>query len=361
MSVYFIVLFLVMFFSALAERERLQCVLMSGRIRERTEKSFWTYVVLCATILILVSGLRFDVGTDYIGYVFSYHIRAARFREDLLSFSEPGLGFLAWLGHFLSQDYVTIFLLSALVTVSLNLLTICKYSEDVFLGICLYLLIGAWHNSFNGIRQYLAAAVLFAGHRYMFERKLLKYIAVVLLAACFHRTVLIMLPVYFIVGRKFTFKNTLYLLVCFLAIRLSTNHFFNIMSVLKGHDQSGYAYMQQEVNPLRLLATLPPILLAFFTPRSYRELPENAFYLMLMILNACFMFATEGSAYLARVGIYTEIFLTIGIPRFIRAFDSQSRTFLTVAMLIYWGIFWAYEISVRDSLNHFHWIFDRTL
>ena len=39
----------------------------------------------------------------------------------------------------------------------------------------LYIFIGAWHGSFNGMRQYLAAAILFSGHRFIKERKFKEY------------------------------------------------------------------------------------------------------------------------------------------------------------------------------------------
>ena len=334
-------------------------VCTTGNVHAQEAYIFRKYVVLCIIILSLVSGLRYNVGTDYMGYTYSFDIRANKFWVDLLHFREPGLGFLALLGHFITSDYVILFLFSALLTVYLNVKTICKYSENVFLGITLYLLIGAWHNSFNAIRQYLAAGVLFAGHRYMLERKFWKYVLVVFLAMCFHRTAIIMLPVYFVVDKKFSIKTIMYMLGGAILLHSLSEYLMQIMSFLKGHEQSGYAYMQQEVNILRPLATLPPIIFAFFTPKEFRNQPENSFYLSLMVLNAAFMFATENSAYLARIGIYTEIFLTLGIPCYIKYFRSENKTFYTIGFIFFWGIFWAYEISVRASLNHFQWIFSR--
>ena len=359
MLTYYITLGLVMLFAALAERHRLAMNIGTGLEAEHERKLFRNCVVVCAVILIFVAGLRYHVGTDYTPYTHSFDLRSNRLWHDLLTWNEPGLGLLAWIGHFITTDYVILFILASLVTVSLNIWTIYKYSDDIFLGIVLYILLGSWHNSFNAIRQYLAAAVLFAGHHYMFERKLWKYALVVLGATCFHRTAIVMLPIYFIADREMTFKTTLQIVLIGILLNFATEFLFAIMSYFKGTEQSVYAYMQQNVNPLRILSTLPPVLLAFLAPKEFRNQPENAFYLALMALNASFMFGTGSSAYLARIGIYTETFLALGIPRFLQGFETTFRRQCAVCVVLFFMIFWSYELYVRNSLNHFQWIFSR--
>ena len=360
MTTYFVTLALVALAAAIASQYRsVRIVQKDGRITYGGGSMYRTQVLIAALVLILVSGLRYNVGTDYMAYSRSYESRAASFFSDLLHYKEPGLGFLSWIGHFFTKDFVAEFILTAMVTVGLNVRTISKYSDSFVFGLLLYVLIGAWHNAFNGIRQYLAAAVLFAGHRYLYDRKLIKYLLVVFLASLFHTTALVMVPVYFLVGRKITFRNIILILISIIIIRYSYDYLFSIMSFLKGSDQSGYEYMQQEVNIFRIMVTIPPIILGFCTPKAFRNRPENAFYLSLLLVNAGFMIGTANSAYLARVGIYTEIYAALAIPRFVRGFNRTIQNFLTGATLLLYSVFWAFEIASRSSLKHFHWIFSR--
>lgn len=316
-------------------------------------------VILTATILITVSGLRWNVGTDYGNYIFSYSRRKEEWLISLLNFDEPGIGILAKIGSFIYDDYVSMFFLVAVVTIGLCIWTISKYSNNFPFSILIYIFIGAWHNSFNGIRQYAAAAIIFAGHRYIYERKFFKYLLVILCAMLFHKTAVIMLPIYFIANRRINFKTILILIISVIVIRFSYDYLFGIMSFLKGTDQSEYAYMQSNVNPLRIAVTFAPIFVALFIKAKIKMSKEVEFYLNLSLLNAILMFATSGSAYLARVGIYTELFLTLLYPRLLKFFNKDSQKIFTVLVLLFYFIYWHHEVSVRDSLNNFRWIFER--
>lgn len=359
MAPYFVSLFLVSIFSLIAEQYKPTYETENGKLVSGNKTRYELFVFLATAVLILVSGLRYDVGTDYLSYSRAFLTRAARLKDDLKSFKEPGLDFIAWISSKFSRDYALFFFIVSVITVSLNVKTIKKYSDSICLGLMFYVLTGAWHNSFNGIRQYLAAAILFAGHRYMYERKFWKYLFVVFLATCFHTTALIMLPVYFLAGRKFTWKNILLIMISVVAIRFSYDYLFDIMNFLKGHDQSEYEYMKTEVNIMRVLVTVPPLIMAFATSKEIKDEPENAFYMSMLAVNAAFMFATANSAYLARVGIYTEVYIALAFPKFLKGYNLQTQKVISLSAIALYIIYWYYEISTRSSLNHFHWIFNR--
>ena len=357
MTPYYITVILVLLFTLVAGKNRKQLISEDNYILYTGDKAYKITVVFSTLILIFVSAFRYQVGTDYMGYYFSNQIRAAKLWEDLRNFNEPGLDLIATISNLISTHPVYFFLLVAIVTVPLNIIPIAKYSDYLWLGVLLYIFTGAWHNSFNGVRQYLAAAILFSGHRYILKRELKKYVLIVMFASMFHRTAFVMLPVYFLVGRQFTWKNAFLIFAGTLVIRYSYDFLFSIMSTLKGHEQSQYEYMQTSVNELRVLSTIPPIVLAMISGWDFRNQPENAFYLGLLVVNAGFMIGTSGSAYLARAAIYTEIYTTIAIPRFLNAFNESTKRLLTFMVVVLYAVFWWYELSTRDSLNNFHWIF----
>lgn len=315
-------------------------------------------ICISLTVLILsfVSGFRWRVGTDFTGYVNLFYRARTTLVSDFLSYKEPGITLLAFIGGYIANNPIILFILTSIITITLYIVTIEKYSDTFILSILLYMFIGSWHGAFNGIRQYIAAAIVFAGHRYIFEKKLIKYLLVIAIASLFHRTVLIMIPVFFLVGRKITFKNLFFTLIAVYAIRVSYDYLFSIMSFLKGSDQTQYNYMLTEVNVYRVLVAFAPLVMAILLYRSvFFKNEENSFYVMLMVVNAGFMLATSGSAYLARVGIYTEAFATLGLPRIIDGYREDNRKFLTIVIVLLYFAYWIYELYVRGLINFTWW------
>jgi hypothetical protein len=75
-----------------------------------------------------------------------------------------------------------------------------------------------YFRQYNGIRQLLAEAIVLQGLKYVYERKLIKYIAVILLAFTFHNSVIVLLPIYFLYNvRLDTVKIAIVLVVSKLA------------------------------------------------------------------------------------------------------------------------------------------------
>lgn len=312
-------------------------------------------------ILALVSGLRYHVGTDYGEYSRGFYIFQNKLKlwNDIITFHEPVLAFVCFVSKFIYNDYATMFMIMALLTVFFNVNTISRYSDSFFIGIMLYIFIGSWHGSFNGMRQYLAAAILFAGHRFIKERKFKEYCLIVFSAMLCHRTALIFFPIFFVSTPKHEIRNLILIFLGMILMAYSYSLFFDIMSELKGSDQTKFAYMRQTVNFFRVaVACVPVILLMMLGPKGFLN-PDDSFYFKMLIVNAAFMVATSGSAYLARVGVYSEIYATIAFPKLINLFPKENRKLFTIIILTCYFIFWFWEVYSRDSLHYFHWIFER--
>ncbi len=353
---YFIAIILVFVFSLLADNTEHTTLKKKDDTSDFSKKM---YVFLALAVLVLVSGLRYRVGTDYGGYMSGYQTDLSEVWEKIITFREPGIKIVTLLSTLIYDDYVSMFLGMALITVSLNVITISKHSESIMLGLMLYIFIGAWHGSFNGVRQYAAAAIIFAGHRFILQKKFWKYAAVVLLASLFHITALIMLPIYFLANQKLSIKNLIIFVIIAVVMRYSYDFFFEIMSVIKEKDQSQYAYMQESVTIFRVLVAFAPIALALLVRKDFFEDKENTFYFTMLLLNATFMFATSGSAYLARVGIYTDIYATLAFPKMLKGMKKSDQMLLMVLILALYFIFWYYEVSKRPALNNFQFIWQR--
>lgn len=159
--------------------------------------------------LVLVSGLRYRVGTDFQTYTPLYEM-AGDYQNvwQIFGFgtakmaTDPGFTALLWLMNFITKDPQIMYITVAAVTYSFIMKTLADYGRPFELSVFLFLGTFHYYASFNGIRQYMVAAALFWAIRYIISGNWKRYFLIVLISSLFHSSALIMIPVYFIVRRK---------------------------------------------------------------------------------------------------------------------------------------------------------------
>lgn len=317
-------------------------------------------IFICALILIFVSGFRYYVGTDYGEYFYNYADKRDNWLLALQNFNEPGLNILAKIGSWFYDSPVVLFILAAIITIWLCVSTIRKYSSDFCFSMLLFILLGCYQGSFNGIRQYLAMSILFAGHQFIANKKLWKYIFIVFLAFCFHKSAIIMFPVYFVAQSRLSLKTVFIVIVSAILIRFSYDSLLSGFSFLRGEEKDyDFSYFYSAVNPLRVFVTFAPLVVTLFGKKAnhfqkYKD--KFQFYLMFSVINAGLSFATIQSTYLARATIYTEVYATLMYPELIGSFYERDKRILKVVILILFLIYWLYSIYATDLIP-FRWVF----
>ena len=263
MTTYFVTIFLVIIFCALAVQFDYQTVEKDVLNRNKHKQAALIFYVLAAAVLIFVAGFRYYVGADFANYFKTYEYRASIFFETLKSLDEPGYFFLCWLVVLFKGNGVTVIFISAAITVILFMRTIYKNTNCLFTAILLFIFIGCWHGSFNGIRQYLAAAIIFAGIRYLKERKFWKYALVVFIAFLFHASAIVMIFAYFIAYNRIDFKNIVILIIGCIIVLASFDRILSFAGfVLDQEFQDswlvGDTYITRSVNIFRVLVAISP-------------------------------------------------------------------------------------------------------
>ena len=357
MRVYVITLLLAGFFALVAQNNKIR--LLNRECSSNSLFKFHFFVILTAIVLIFVAGFRYRVGADYMNYALGYEQVKSTFWNSLKTLDEPGYKLLTIIGSWFYDDYASMFFILALFTIGKNIKTMSKYSDDFFWAIIPDIFIGAWHGSFGAMRQYAASAILFAGHHYIYEKKFWHFLLTVMLAFFFHRTAIVFVVVYFIATDKISVKSIFWMVIIAVVAALSLDKVFEVMSYFKGTDQTEFVYMTADVNPFRVMMAFLPLLLIFLVPKRDRKNPELAFYYNLLIINALFMLVTSSSTYLARIGIYTDIYATIAFPKLKRYMSENNKKAFLFLMIILYGFFWIHEIQARDTLQNFQWIFYR--
>ena len=93
-------------------------------------------------------------------------------------------------------------LVIAIVSVTLTAVLLYKYCQIPWLGMTIFILFGFYGNTLSFIRQSIAIAIFLFAIKYLCAKKMwpsiVPYMIIILVAASFHKSILIMVPAYFI-------------------------------------------------------------------------------------------------------------------------------------------------------------------
>lgn len=307
-----------------------------------------------AAILMVVAALRWRVGTDFMAYINNYDLYKDTFLDDLKSFDEPGIKGLALAVSFVRDDPKVFVAVAAAITIGMMLGVITRYSVAIGMSYLLFVFVGAWHGTFNGVRQYFAAAIILAGHRFIVNKKFIGFAVIVALAASFHISALAMALLFLVPNRQLGPRMILLLAGSAVALLYASDAVLEAAEFVK-EDLTITSYVTTGINPLRIAVAVAPVL--FYWTRGVRtEADGEWFYRNMAIVHGAVMFAVSWSAYLGRFGIYTTVFLPLVIPRLIDLPDRRLTAFLRAGIILLYAAYWYVEVSGSAALRDFKFI-----
>ncbi|WP_227936344.1 EpsG family protein [Alkalihalobacillus deserti] len=300
------------------------------------------FAFLALTTLVLVSGLRNNVGDTYY-YMHSY--REFDITWETIDFTgDFGFNILQMLLQQVSRDPQIMILTTAVLTNILIGMTLYHYSRMFELSLYVYITIGYFLVSMNGIRQYLAAAIIFAATKFIINGDFKKYLLVVLLASTIHQTALILIPIYFVVRRPAWSKTTYLLLFLSIIIVSGFNEFMNLLfTAIEDTKYGEYKDFQEGgASTLRVGVAFVPIILAFIGRDKLKELfPKSDVIVNMSLLSVVFMIISTQNWIFARFSIYFGLYQLILVSWIVKLFVEKDQR------LIYYGILVCYYVSDR--------------
>ena len=205
-----------------------------------SELLFSFILILCMT---LFYGLRYNVGIDYMSYYnnakFNLWNKPQRGTGQLF---EPGFRALYFLGSFFELPANTVFVLGGFLIYFFLFLGIKNYSQSFPLSLFIFFATGLYFFPFNEFRQFIAVCIVFYGYKYCVEKKLLKWILIVIFAMLFHKSAFVVFPMYIVAKIKLSKKvfNTIILITLIFKKIGMLEILCSILSIIPGH-YSNYA------------------------------------------------------------------------------------------------------------------------
>lgn len=162
----------------------------------RRQALSWVCLIAVFNILFLLSALRGEVGNDYKTYAVTFH----EIWVGGYVVTEPGFNYVvkaiyALLGH---ENYIVVFAVFAFATIAVFLKTFHEDSDSFFLSLFLFMTLGLYFRTFNTVRYYFVLAIALFSIRYVAKKQHIKFILCIVAASFFHKSVLVVIPLYLI-------------------------------------------------------------------------------------------------------------------------------------------------------------------
>lgn len=311
----------------------------------------------------LLASLRYVTGFDYR----SYEAFFQNIATQGLSGSQGEWGFrllglaVAWAGG----EYRTFLFVFHLLLTVLVFAWIDRYSSSSWMSVYLFVALQYFALSMNLLRQALAAAVVLWAYPFLKSRRFLPYCGVVLLAACFHRTALLMLPFYVLLNLRASMLHYGLAAAAAGVAYLKTDALIQMatgfLGVYRGYfdgrywQANGFAYV---LYPLGCLFFALPLLHgAARDPEGSPVLANSVFYATLMQLFITRHFILE------RLSIYPAMLSLLALPEAARVSGWRCSARIRTGLLIA-GAFLYFLFAAREGFHGvypYHGVWSRAM
>ncbi|WP_407721434.1 EpsG family protein [Ruminococcus sp. JE7B6] len=218
-----------------------------------------------------------------------------------------------------------------------------KYSVDYVLSVFLFITMGYYSGwMMNGLRQFLAACIIFAATPLLIKKKIVPTVFIILLAMTIHTSAMMMIPIALVVWFEPWKKGILISFIVFvvaLFVFVNTTDMLN-EEILKYDDGA---------NPIRIVISAIPVVIAF-VGRKKIESANNplinicvnmSVFTMLTFFVATF---TNGVG-TGRLPIYTGLFNLILIPYLAKnVFDEKISKNIKLFFVIFYIAYFFYSM-----------------
>ena len=319
------------------------------------------FFVIGIVIFAYVTGQRFVYGDTY-AYMESFSESTVTVSEVLSNFKlgEEQLFLLikAFIKQYISTEPRVFIEIVSFVTIVPILYFYFNYSGDLKFAFLLFVLSGCWEHSMNGLRQYLACAIMLMALSLLYKRKWYLYIPIVILAAQIHTSAYIFIVVYFIANKPAWGKFTKIMLAIGLFLLVTypvTGSFINRLFVENTDYGEKYntSDFTNNVNMFRLAVMSVPVVVSFINRKNmigkykYYDIVFN----MSLLCAMCTLIGIFSAVY-ARLNLYFEVFNVILLVWNVNDMVKQEKyKWIKFVCICCFMLYFIYQMVFTYNLN----------
>lgn len=329
-----------------------------------TERKYNIFILIVAFLpLIIFTGARSNGVADtatYIGMFESYPSTLNElFSSDILNDSRMKgfIVFSTFIKQYISTDYSIWLFIIAIPTCICIMMTLKKYSTNIAASIFIFMASCQFIWLFNGMRQYLVVAILFACTPMILNKQPIPYFIIVLILSTIHTSAIIMIPMYFIVsGEPWNKKTMIIVVICILAI-IFADSFLDIFN--NAMEETNFATglnankdTDNGTSLIRILVESIPTIIAFIWRGKLKDkyTPIMKISVNMSIISTCIYTISKivkSGIMVGRLPIYLSIYNLILLPWLIDTiFEEKTKRLVYYIMILCYLGFFYYQMEI---------------
>lgn len=323
------------------------------------------YTIMGLGVLILISGLRYKVGTDYDNYLDYYIVYSVLDFQSIVSYANELLFILVIKIAYLFQEPQIMFAIIAFLTVYITYRAILTQKEKISITLVFALYVFLYYMySLNIIRQALAIAIVLYSYKYIWQHDLKRFVLSIIIATLFHTTALLFLPFYFLCPNKNEKSRKVKNLIRFITIIIiflivtQLRIVINLLSQIELFSRFSFynAVDIQGDNKQVIINTILLFIFILYSKPLIKYNEDNKMYLFLYLIGYILTLAGFFSPYAKRIAMYfniSEIFILASFPRLAKT--SGQKIFIEFMIVMYMLVMFvlsSYYLNIGDIIPY---------
>ncbi len=335
-----------------------------NKIKKDSFFRFVMRIIVFLPVLALYTLRGLSVGTDTSTYV-SYYYTFKNFvmKQIFDSFMEPGYVLLDIISNRVFGNEIGMQFLSGGLIFGMLIAGIMYYRGKLNeMQAVLIFFMSYFSIACNCARQLIACCIVFWGIKYVLERKFMKYMLVVLIAAMFHNTAVICV-LFYALSLPVCVRNSALLRKIFLVIGILTLPFVNILVKILSSINFYSNYIQRVTvvswEELTFLVYLiPEFVLVFLLKRKNKvieqdiELLSNIFWMQIP-----FQFMQVYLEDISRIGWYCSLVKVVLVPRLLYGLEKKQRKTWTIVVCCWYLIYYILMFVILNGHGTYPYVF----
>lgn len=266
---------------------------------------------------------------------------------------EPGFRlFSILIKTYISDNYTVWLSIIAVISGICVMIPLYKYSCNFGVSAFLFMASCQFSWMFNGMRQFLVAAIIFSCTGLILKNKTLLYIIIVCVLSTVHQSVLLLIPMYFIVKDEPWNNRTMLFIGCIVLAILFASKFTNLLTdVVEQTDYAGsvneFKDTDDGTNIIRIVVESIPVILAFLYREKIKDKLTPIIKLsinMSLVASGLYVISkiARSGILLGRLPIYFSMYNLILLPWLLKnIFEKRDKDLVYYIMIIcYFGFFY---------------------
>ena len=292
------------------------------------------------SVLFLLSAFRMEVGNDYETYVDTIH----EIYVGGYVVTEPLFNGVVKLLCELSggENYLLVFGFFAFFTIWIFLKVLYEQTDNFPMAFFLFMTLGIYFRTFNTVRYYFVLALTLYSFRYVLRKEYGKFLMLILLAAFFHKSVLVVIPIYLIADRKWDKRFGAVLVIGAMGMVLCQDLIMKIaLELYPSYKDTIFLETETGLSG-NLMSVFRCAVILVFSIICYKESienqRENQFYFKLNVLAILLYLCGSFLPLVGRIGYYLITSHILFVPGILSGIRDEKKKKIFTGLVIMAGV-----------------------